>query len=170
MSLLLKAIKLITQWEGWSSKDFIYLSSFVLSSVCANCLWSEKHEGKGTEKASEESFILTLGMILHLLSEGTISNIPVLEPMIKSTFSFDSKKKKKGMQAITKKEISQCLVFRLWTNEWHSTRQCESGCPLGFCVVRTPRTGSPVMGSHHGDELVNRLHNLHVRQLRFQVF
>jgi len=34
-------------------------------------------------------------MILHLLSEGTISNIPVLEPMIKSTFSFDSKKNKK---------------------------------------------------------------------------
>lgn len=61
-------------------------------------------KGKGTEKASEESFILTLGMILHLLSEGTISNIPVLEPMIKSTFSFDSKKKKKACKLLQKKK------------------------------------------------------------------
>lgn len=60
-------------------------------------------KGKGTEKASEESFILTLGMILHLLSEGTISNIPVLEPMIKSTFSFDSKKKKKHVSYYKKR-------------------------------------------------------------------
>ena len=45
-------------------------------------------------------------MILHLLSEVTISNIPVLEPMIKSTFSFDSKKKKqtKACKLLQKKK------------------------------------------------------------------
>lgn len=45
--------------------------------------------GERHTEVSEESFFLTLGMILHLLSEGTISNIPVPETMIKSTFSFD---------------------------------------------------------------------------------
>jgi hypothetical protein len=48
---------------------------------------------KGPWKLPKKSLVSSLGEILHSLSVGTVSNIPVLaDAMIKSVFSFNSEK------------------------------------------------------------------------------